>query len=391
MSLPFFQPHHVKEAHLLVQHARKLLLRRRDVMSDTTIADVQREIDGLAAAARAGDEGAIKERTDALDKVFAATYPAREDAGWRENCEVLLVAFILAIGIRAYFLQPFKIPTGSMEPTLNGIIGHPVPANEPLPGAVRQVFDSIFLGRSYVDAVSAVDDQVVKLVPETHLFFFNYTRMVCASGRSYLVHAPPETLSHPLDGDGFGVFPHETIIEGRRLRQGVVASYRAGEPIARGYVDTGDQVFVDKFTYNFRIPRRGDVFVFSTAGISGITMEDPNVKSQFYIKRLGGLPNDTLRIAEPKLFIIGSPAREPGFQRVMTGGGRYRGYSNTVGVYLRSPDDEYTVPREDYFALGDNSFNSSDSRAWGVVPARNVVGRGLFVYWPFTQHWGLIH
>ncbi len=48
---------------------------------------------------------------------------------------MLLVAFVLAIGIRAYFLQPFKIPTGSMEPTLNGIIAHPLPVKQPLPGA----------------------------------------------------------------------------------------------------------------------------------------------------------------------------------------------------------------------------------------------------------------
>ncbi len=68
---------------------------------------------------------------------------------------MLLVAFVLAIGIRAYFLQPFKIPTGSMEPTLNGIVAHPVPVDQPMPGAVRRFFEALWLGRSYVDAVSA--------------------------------------------------------------------------------------------------------------------------------------------------------------------------------------------------------------------------------------------
>ena len=69
----------------------------------------------------------------------------------------------------------------------------------------------------------------------------------------------------------------------------------------------------------------------------------------------------------------------------------YRGYSNTVPPRLTTPDDAFTVPPNSYFALGDNSFNSRDSRAFGEVPAGNVIGRGLFVYWPFTRHWGPIH
>jgi signal peptidase I len=48
------------------------------------------------------------------------------------------------------------------------------------------------------------------------------------------------------------------------------------------------------------------------------------------------------------------------------------------------------VPAHGYFALGDNSYNSYDSRYWGPVPEENLVGRGLFVYWPFNRHWGLI-
>jgi signal peptidase I len=48
------------------------------------------------------------------------------------------------------------------------------------------------------------------------------------------------------------------------------------------------------------------------------------------------------------------------------------------------------VPAHGYFALGDNSYNSYDSRYWGPVPEENLVGRGLLVYWPFNHHWGLI-
>jgi signal peptidase I len=45
---------------------------------------------------------------------------------------------------------------------------------------------------------------------------------------------------------------------------------------------------------------------------------------------------------------------------------------------------------EEYFAMGDNSYNSSDSRVWGTIPERNLVGTALFCYWPLTKHWGQI-
>lgn len=372
---------HAKEAKLLSEHARKLLHRRRDVLSEATLADVEIEIDKLDAAAKTGDELTIKEASDRLDKVFGKVQPNRDDGGWRENCEVLLVAFVLAIAIRAYFLQPFKIPTGSMQPTLNGIIGHPVSADKPLPNALVRGFQSLWLGRTYLDAVSAVDDEILALEPVKRFGFLDYTNVVCRSGHSYLLHTADRVLRTAIGSDGFGLYPRRQL--------------RAGEPIARGYVDTGDQVFVDKFTYNFRLPRRSDVFVFSTRDIAGIEMDDPLVKSEFYIKRLGALAGDTLRIDAPRLYRDGVLAPEAGFQRVMQAQHGYRGYSNPPRLYkfhfLLTPSDTFTVPAKTYFALGDNSYNSFDSRGFGPVPAGNVVGRGLFVYWPFNSHWGVIH
>jgi signal peptidase I len=170
---------------------------------------------------------------------------------------------------------------------------------------------------------------------------------------------------------------------------------KAGEPLLHGYIETGDHVFVDKFTYHFRRPQRDEVFVFSTAGIPLITGEDQ--PSQYYIKRLAGLPNDTLRIDAPKLYTNGRLASEPGYARVMEGTfnnpvNGYRGYSNMPSMtYLRHPDEQFQVPPQNYFALGDNSYYSSDSRYWGPVPQQNVMGRAVFVYWPFTRHWSFIH
>jgi signal peptidase I len=67
----------------------------------------------------------------------------------------------------------------------------------------------------------------------------------------------------------------------------------------------------------------------------------------------------------------------------------YGGY-RLSGEHLSDPDEPFRVPERNYFAMGDNSANSFDSRYWGGVPEENLVGRGLLVYWPFTRHWGLI-
>jgi len=279
---------------------------------------------------------------------------------------VILVAIIVAVGIRSYFLQPFKIPTGSMQPTLNGIIGYPSTA--PTPNILRQISEFVVLGRNYINVVSREDDQLLEIQPKKMFFFFTFSQLICQR-QKYLVYASPDTLSHD-----FNVFPGRI--------------YHRGDIIARGAIDTGDQVFVDKFSYNFVKPHRGDVFVFRTNHIPGIR-EDPEAGSPFYIKRLAGLPGDMLRIDPPFLYVNGKKAEGYGFDRVMSAKPPYRGYA--LGhEYLSQPDRTFTVPQDGYFALGDNSYNSYDSRYWGVVPEPNLVGRGLLVYWPFHPHWGLI-
>jgi signal peptidase I len=279
---------------------------------------------------------------------------------------VILVAIVVAVGIRSYFLQPFKIPTGSMQPTLNGIIGYPSTA--PAPNILRQIGEFIVLGRNYINVVSREDDQLLEIQPRKMFFFFTFSQLICQR-QKYLVYASPDTLSHD-----FNVFPGRI--------------YHRGDIIARGAIDTGDQVFVDKFSYNFVKPHRGDVFVFRTNHIPGIR-EDPEAGSPFYIKRLAGLPGDMLRIDPPFLYVNGKKAEGYGFARVMSAKPPYRGYA--LGhEYLSQPDRTFTVPQHGYFALGDNSYNSYDSRYWGVVPEANLVGRGLLVYWPFHPHWGLI-
>jgi signal peptidase I len=361
-----FTKSYIKHGRLLIRHAEKLLRYRKDVLSESTIADLETQIERVRQALHDRNEKAVKDESEKLHALYTQHLPAPKDAAWRENVEVILVAIVVAIGIRSYFLQPFKIPTGSMQPTLNGIIGHP--RTDPSPNILRQVAEFFILGRNYIDVVAAQDDRVEQIVQKKFAFFFTFSRIICQH-QSYLVYASPETLRQD-----FKVLPG--------------GSYKKGDVIARGAVDTGDQVFVDKFSYNFVKPHRGDVFVFRTDQIFGIP-DDPETGAPFFIKRLAGLPGDSLRIDPPLLYANGKVAEGFGFARVMSAKPPYRGYAPGRD-YLADPSKSYTVPARRYFAMGDNSYNSYDSRWWGPVPEENLVGRGLFVYWPFNWHWGLI-
>src|SRR3982751_2385330 len=152
-----FTPRYVKHSKLLLRHAEKYLRYKKDVLTEPQRAEVQNNIDSLGVALKGRDRDRIQTDAEKLDKKLHELTPVTWEAHWRENCEVILVAIIVAIGIRSYFLQPFKIPTGSMQPTLNGIIGHPM--TQPKPGLARQIVEFFTLGRNYIDVVSEQDDR----------------------------------------------------------------------------------------------------------------------------------------------------------------------------------------------------------------------------------------
>jgi signal peptidase I len=370
----FFAPAYIKEAELVLKNARRLSHYKKDLLSDVTRADFETTIDRLEKAITERDRAGVEAAAQQLDTQWGQYLPSAADASWRENCEVFLVAIVIAIGVRTFFLQPFTIPTGSMQPTLDGIIGYP--SQGPPPNIGTQVIDFVMRGRNYINVTAKSDDVVVGMAERKMLFFITLTDVQC-SHNSYSIWAPMDTLNHY-----FGV--------------GIGKEYHEGDIIARGAVDAGDHVFVDKVSYNLHTPTRGEVFVFSTRGIPRIERQLAQAGtegSQFYIKRLAGLPLDTLRVDSPLLYINGEEAQEYGLRRVMSAIGGYRGYSNPSpadAYYLTSTDATFTVPAGHYFAMGDNSFNSFDSRYWGPVPQENLMGRGLFVYWPFLPHFGFV-
>ena len=140
----------------------------------------------------------------------------------------------------------------------------------------------------------------------------------------------------------------------------------------------GDRIFVNKFIYGAKIPytsirlikvrepERGDIIVFRS----------PVEKNKFLVKRLIGKPGDTVEIKNRHLWINGEPLRDPLILNKIV-------YYNR-GDYGKAAKP-VTVPEGSYFALGDNSLNSVDSRYWGFIPDKNVEGKVFLIHWPIRR------
>src|ERR1700693_2908615 len=191
-----FTPRYVKHSKLLLRHAKKFLRYKRDIMDAETYDIIAGDIRRLDAALKQRDRKQIEGRAEDLDAKLHQLTPVTWESHWRENCEVILVAIVVAVGIRSYFLQPFKIPTGSMQPTLNGIIGHEIKPPTPLPSFLQQIAEFVVRGRNYIDVVSREDDTVLQVEIKKYLFFFTFSRVICENQKSFLVYASPDTLRH---------------------------------------------------------------------------------------------------------------------------------------------------------------------------------------------------
>ncbi len=119
----------------------------------------------------------------------------------------------------------------------------------------------------------------------------------------------------------------------------------------------GEFLLVNRVAYKIGEPEIGDIIVFHAPGSSDLD----------YIKRVIGLPGDTVRISDGVVYVNDQPLYEP---------------------YIADPpryNGEWDVPSENLFVLGDNRNNSSDSHMWGFVPYEDIVGRALLIYWPLQE------
>ena len=233
----------------------------------------------------------------------------------REWLDTLVVAISVAMAFRAYFYEPFNIPTGSMQPTLWGY--------HTTAGTEKGAWDRFPMS---VLKWAWCGDSVVE-------------HKAAASGVARFRNR----------GDGFadvavGVSPKTFKVPTDAIEQIAGRTYRKGDTVWKGTVSTGDFIFVNRWLWNFRKPRDGEVMIFSTTGIAKLP------QGTHYIKRMKATPGETYELEHP---VEGRP-----------------------GVV--------TMGEDEYFACGDNFGNSNDSRYWGPVPGANLRGVGSFVFWPFN-------
>ena len=121
-----FTPKWKKEALHLVKGAKKFVDYKRDLLKPERVAEIESRRQDLISAIKSKDLGQVNEASKQLRAICENSLPHEKPLGWfEENVEVMFVAIVIALGLRAYYLQPFRIPTGSMQPTLNGIVGTP--------------------------------------------------------------------------------------------------------------------------------------------------------------------------------------------------------------------------------------------------------------------------
>ena len=132
-------------------------------------------------------------------------------------------------------------------------------------------------------------------------------------------------------------------------------------------LEIDDRLIIEKISYHFNDPKRGDVVVFSPTD----ALKKENYKEAF-IKRIIGLPGDTVEVKNGEVYVNNKKLTEK---------------------YIEEPPNyEYPptkVPEDRYLVLGDNRNNSYDSHFWGFVPRKNLIGRAAVRFWPPTRLGGL--
>jgi signal peptidase I len=409
MNLRWFTSKTLRHATTLRKHVRNLLNAQRDILSAEAIKKVEEAMAQFDEVTRSGaDKARLESKMTELEAVATKWLKPYPHHVWRENVEVFLVALAVAMAIRTFFIQPFKIPTGSMQPTLFGVTSENL-MDKPdfvIPTGLQRLRER-FEGISYIDIKAKADGEITRIGAPVGIRIIDFWQTIEIGGVGHTIVMPPDYGAPPVGRMEYQSGLKAGTLELRAgLRPGKV--YRKGDQVVKLKVQAGDHLFVDRLTYNFRKPVRGEIAVFQTAGINPALMP----QDQFYIKRLVALGGETVQIGNDRhLLINGTNRLDAGtryFENVYSfdparppAESEFSGHVNEVvgrsvgrpGLAPLFPNEQaaYTLPPDTYMVMGDNTLNSKDSREWGEFAATNIIGKSWFVYWPITGRFGWGH
>ena len=420
-----FKPKWKKQALLLHKGSMKFLNYKRDLLEPDRVIEIESRRADLKSAIKANDKEKALEAGKLLEKTCEHALPKyRSPNAFQENIEVFFVAIVVALGIRAYFLQPFRIPTNSMYPALNGITGGALVKKE-WPSFPTRMAQQATHGRNYFSLNSKNDSRIVKIEDGTYMHFFPRVTVTFSSGQRESFSGSATSLEQAgltqfydelienQDPASWARLKHLSIddradayFRGSRIfGPAIFKKYNiaAGTKVLSGYTESGDLILVDKVSYHFRSPKQDEVFVFDTRGIEHI--EESNrinkTPASHYIKRLIATPGQNISLQPVEhdnpdypdggiLIRDGQNANDPGILRVQSLKDGYNGYK-LMGIIEKQLDYKPSTGLSEYWAMGDNSYKSSDSRVWDSVKEYNVVGPAFLSLWPFgSGHWGKI-
>jgi signal peptidase I len=420
----------IREASAMRKHVHKLLQHQRDILSPKAISEVEAAMDGVSEGIATGaDKAALEKKMENLETAANQWIKPYPNAAWRENVEVLLVALAVAMGIRTFFLQPFKIPTASMQPTLYGITSKNllVETSYHKPTGWERVKDWLG-GGTYLTFKADQDGTFDGISKPLRFLIFNIKQTLWFAGKPHNFWFVPDTgggmplqLSLPQTLQAMFVnlpaaepdYRNMSDLENRAaIPRGT--PFHKGDDVLDMKIISGDHLFIDRLSYNFRPPQRGDIVVFETHGIDRLPLDQQDT---FYIKRLVGLGGDMLSLKQDyeisgvpqaggalvpvgHLVVNGKPlsAATPHFENLYSFSNpapgttelkyqenHYYGHALLAGL---GSGQEFQVQPDRFFVMGDNTMNSSDSRYWGDFPQSKVIGKAFFIYWPITGRFG---
>ena len=166
------------------------------------------------------------------------------------------------------------------------------------------------------------------------------------------------------------------VLPGFLVEIGYLHCYRVPTGAMKPTLMPGDDFCMERVSYIFRQPRRGEIIVFRTAGIIGIPEPTQPAPNRTFVMRIVGLPQDQLQLSGDTLLVNGKPDTALRDIHLST---------TTHAIYLSGPGSKVQVPADSYFVVGDNFNSSFDSRYWGFVPKKNINGRAAYRYWPLAR------